>query len=235
MKNTYNSKDAQFNKKPKGFYVNDSETKNDKDSGSTQLTEREKNRTKNNPNRPMDSKEYRQKIKDSKANRIPKSKNTEPVSDFISEGNPNTGKVIKETQGENKNQESNRREVDDGGSSSKNIPSALETSIENSSPIDEASGDPTVTQRNEGKEEDDRVGNFNKDEELIQQIKNAIKNEKSIPADEKDISVTIENGAAVLRGTVSSEQIRMNIADQVVSFVGKVSNYLRVMTKDEID
>ena len=39
-----------------------------------------------------------------------------------------------------------------------------------------------------------------------------------MPPDEKDISVTIENGIVVLRGTVFSEQMRMNSADQVVSF-----------------
>jgi hypothetical protein len=39
---------------------------------------------------------YSEKIQNTK-NRLPKDKNSESVAEFISEGNPNTDKVIKET------------------------------------------------------------------------------------------------------------------------------------------
>jgi osmotically-inducible protein OsmY len=72
--------------------------------------------------------------------------------------------------------------------------------------------------------------NFQDDQELEQEIQEAIEKENSISAIAKNIQVTVDHGKATLIGVVPSEQERMTIGDKAAAFVGfgKVINELEI-------
>lgn len=228
MKNSYKPKGVQFVKKAKGFYVTDSENKNDQSPGKAQFKERKKN-GKNNSNQPMDRTKYRKKMKNSSNQEA--SKNNRSISDFISEGNPNIEKINTETK--NKEQGFSREQEGDEKTQS---PSSSKISIGSSWPIDEISEYPTEIRDNESTREqsenkEEQQEEFYPDEQLTRQIKEAINKEKSIPATDKGVVVSVKDGRVVLRGSVSSEQSKMSIGYKAIVFAGfgKVKNYLQVI------
>ncbi len=212
--------------KIKGFFLRNAEGENEDVSNETTLPGRSKNPNKNNPSR---------KTRKSKAGSHPRGKSQKRTESprFVDEETSTLAGPGAQGQSENEElpQSQRPKEADDvlsdeiSSSSATGKKSSQDESglIEDINPHDGVSDEKSTFEELESK-------NFQDDEELEQEIQEAIEKEDSISMAAKNIQVSVENGKATLIGIVPSEQEKMTVGDKAAAFVGfgKVINELEI-------
>jgi osmotically-inducible protein OsmY len=195
----------------KGFYVQDSETENEK----IQLRGRKKNGLK----RPAARKAAR-KTTASATESMPRSKapkNTtvrKSVARFMHEGN-----LFKDTLNEmpfGHDDYQLRQEMEIDRFSDEDVTSAFAVDAVRSLPIE--------------LEEGEVQGTYS-DQQLVREIRRAVERDSAVSSTAQKIQLTAKNGVVILKGTVGSEQEQMIIEDKAVALAGfgQVVNQLEVI------
>jgi hypothetical protein len=214
--------------KNKGFYLRNSEEEGEDISQETKLPDRSKNPNQNNP-----GKIRKGKTGSNPRGKLSKKRNESPR--FVDEetstlaGPPAQGQSENEELPQSQKQKEEDHVLPDEISSSSATmgtkPSSQDESglIEDVNPHDDISDEKSTLEELESR-------NFQDDEELEQEIQEAIEKEDSISSAAKSIQVSVENGKATLVGIVPSEQEKMTVGDKAAAFVGfgKVINELEV-------